>query len=151
MTTDKFQNEKDLKASHGRLEAFEAYEGPFNTTDVSYREWPTGTRFIELDGREIIDPQKSRGIKIAFSNNFKVGVHEVPQDSPTAFAELAYFRQEGDRRTQFRASRGSFELVHYDREKTSASGTFNFFAEVDGAERFFTGHFSIRYIQEDKS
>ncbi|WP_226477417.1 hypothetical protein [Pseudomonas sp. MWU16-30323] len=148
MTTDTIAGEKDIKASEGRLVATEAYEGPFDTRVVSYREWSTGTRLINLEGKEIINPQESRGIKIAFSNNFKTGVHKVPQDAFPVFAELTYFRDVGDRRTQFAANRGSFELVTYDREKASASGTFDFVAVVDGAEHSFKGHFSIRYVQE---
>lgn len=138
-------------APHGRLVALKAYEGPIDTTHVTYRETPTGTRIINLDGRELLDDNRSRGIQISFSSNFLPGEHPVPQDTSTAFAQLAYFRQVGDHRTSSRAKSGVLELVTYDRERTFATGIYHFVAEVDGADHEFIGSFAIRYIQDDKS
>jgi hypothetical protein len=148
MTTD---NLFPHNAPHGRLVALKAYEGPFDTTHVTYREWPTGTRLIDLDGVEVFNTNESRGIRISFSHNFLPGKHHVPQDTPAAYAELSYFRAVGAQRTEFRSKSGVLELVTYDREQTFATGLYHFVAEVDGADHEFIGSFAIRYIQDDKS
>ncbi|ATE79584.1 MULTISPECIES: hypothetical protein [Pseudomonas] len=136
--------ENVVQESKGTLIATKSYEGPINASVVSYRE---GSRDgITLYGQMFTDAENSRGIQIEFFKDAEVGVALPVGGNWPKVITLSYFRQEGSHRTQYTAQAGDLTLKSFDYETSYASGTFKFWAEVDGGTHEFEGNFDIRLI-----
>ncbi|MBD9461147.1 hypothetical protein IB241_25995 [Pseudomonas sp. PDM05] len=132
-------------ASEGWLNST-AFEGEINTTDVSYRQSPTGTRGVTLSGLQPTQNNSFTGIQIDFPGNVVPGPIPVPQPFPDT-VRVSYFRQTSSgQRTSYPAKSGMLNLTTYDQTKGCASGTFDVVAQVDGTDHSFKGDFDIRTV-----
>lgn len=132
-------------ASAGWLKST-GFEGEIDTSNVDYRQSPTGTRGITLYGLQPSGADSFRGIQINFPGDSFTGPIDVPQPFPNQ-VEVGYFRQTSSgQRTTYRAKSGVLDLTTYNQQLGSASGTFNVIAEVEGTEHTFNGSFDIHTV-----
>jgi hypothetical protein len=133
------------EASEGWLKST-AFEGDIDTTDVSYRQSPTGARGITLYGLQPTLAGSFTGIQIDFPNSVSPGPIPVPQPFPDT-VQVSYFRQtSGGLRTSFHAKSGMLVLTTFNQPLGFASGTFDVVADVDGTDQTFKGTFDIRTV-----
>lgn len=124
------------------LVADEAPDGPIDAVTTTFRQSPSGTRSITLDGSQAAPNGETRGVQIDFPSTATVGEHDVPQGFPNTYA-VKYFRQVGAARTSFPAKNGKLNLDTLDLNNERASGSFDVTVSVDGSDQALKGHFDI--------